>query len=147
MGKSNNRNNNRGGNRGSQPQRYTGKNVDVMGDAGRMERHAIDVFRDMSRGRWNVQNIYEFQNTDFVWAALKAAERNVRRHDILLTALNYTYPGCSDADVIALKNQEMNIRNGWSYVYSILTGYINSGDIGAIFGMNNQLSTNRDLKL
>lgn len=144
MGKNDNRKNNQTQNKN---QRYTGKNIDMMGDAGRMERHAVDVFRDMNRGRWNINGLSDFYNRDFVWSALKAAERNIRKHDIYFTALNYTYPNCADSDVIALKNQEMQSLNGWRYIYQVLMGYMNSGDIGAILGMNNQLSTNRDLRL
>ena len=47
---SNNKKKRGGGN--NNPQRYTGKNVNVMGDSGRMEKHAIDVFRDMNRQKY-----------------------------------------------------------------------------------------------
>lgn len=126
---------------------YTGKNKDFMGDPGRMERHAVDVFRDMSRGKYNFSNIAEFNNRDFVYAAIQAAAKNARKHHILKTALDYTYGTSSDPDVIALKNQEMATYNGWYYVYSGMINFMNSGDLGAIMGMAQYLLNNREIRL
>ena len=45
----NNKRRNKGGN--NRPQQYTGKNKDPMGDVGRMEHHAVEVFRGTPCGR------------------------------------------------------------------------------------------------
>lgn len=141
-------NRNKNNNRSQQkPQRYTGKNVDYMGDPGRMERHSIDVFRDMSRGKYNFNNIVEFQNRDFVMAAIRAAEKNMKRHDILVTALNFTYGSSNDPDVIAMKNQELASYNGWAFIRNSLYAFMNTMDFGALYGLANQLSSNRELRL
>lgn len=132
---------------GKRPQVYTGKNKDPMGDPGRMERHAIDVFRDMSRGKYNFSNLVEFNNRDFVYAAIQAASKNVRKHNILKTALEFTYGASSDPDVVALKNQENATANGWFFVYATMTNFMNTQDLGAIMGMAQQLLNNRDLRL
>ena len=135
----------RGG--GNNPPRYTGKNVDVMGDPGRMEKHAIDVFRDMSRGKYNFDNIFEFQNRDFVYAAIRAAEKQHRRHDIIRTALDFAYGASDDVDVISLRNIELTTCNGWLYIVNTMYRYMRTGDITSLMGMAQKLSGNRNLRL
>lgn len=143
MGKRNK--NNRGGNQ--QPPRYKGKNVDMMGDPGRMERHAIDVFRDMSKGRYNFNNISEFLNREFVIAAIQAAQKQLRQHEILRNALNYAYGASADTDVITLRNREMTTCQGWEFVISSLYVILNTQDLGTVYGLANRLSANRELRL
>ena len=135
----------RGG--GNNPQRYTGKNVDAMGDPGRMEKHAIDVFRDMSRGKYNFDNIFEFQNRDFVYAAIRAAEKQHRRHDIIRTALDFAYAASDDVDVISLRNIELTTCSGWQFIINTMYGYMQTGDIASLMGMAQRLSGNRNLRL
>ena len=142
---SNNKKNRGGGN--NNPQRYTGKNVNVMGDSGRMEKHAIDVFRDMNRQKYNFDNIYEFQNRDFVYAAIRAAEKNHRRHDIIRNALDYAYGASDDVDVISLRNIEQTTCAGWQYIVNTMYAFMQTGDLGMIVGMAQQLSNNRNLRL
>lgn len=144
---SNNNNRNRNKNKNKQPQKYTGKNIDYMGDPGRMERHAVDVFRDMSRGKYNFNNLVEFENRDFVYAAIKAAEKNYRRHDILRVALSYTYGMSNDPDVVGLMNNEQTCCNGWQYIINSMYAFMNTKDYGALMGMAQQLSSNRNLRL
>ena len=132
--------NNRGGN--SQPQRYKGKNVDMMGDPGRMERHAIDVFRDMSRGKYNFNNISEF-----VLAAITASQKQLRIHQILKNALEYAYGNSDDNDVMMLKNRELVSCQGWETIIQSLYIVLNTQDLGTVYGMANRLSANRDLRL
>lgn len=140
-------NNNKKKKNGNKPPRYTGKNVDYMGDPGRMERHAVDVFRDMSRGKYNFNNISEFNNRDFIYAAIQAAEKNMKRHDIMRVALDYTYGMSNDPDVIALKNMELSCYNGWCFIRNSMYGFMNTGDFGSLMGMAQHLSANRDLRL
>lgn len=140
----NKRNKNKGGNR---PQQYTGKNKDPMGDSGRMEQYATNIFRDMCRGKYNLDNIFEFQNRDFVYAAIRAAEKNHRRHDILKTALQFTYGQSDDVDVIALTNIEQQTCFGWQYIVSTLYGYMQTNDLGMLVGMAQKLASNRNLRL
>lgn len=142
---SNNKKKRGGGN--NNPQRYTGKNVNVMGDSGRMEKHAIDVFRDMNRQKYNFDNIYEFQNRDFVYAAIRAAEKNHRRHGIIRNALDYAYGASDDVDVISLRNIEQTICAGWQYIVNTMYAFMQTGDLGMIVGMAQQLSNNRNLRL
>lgn len=142
---SNNKKKRGGGN--NNPQRYTGKNVNVMGDSGRMEKHAIDVFRDMNRQKYNFDNIYEFQNRDFVYAAIRAAEKNHRRHDIIRNALDYAYGASDDVDVISLRNIEQTTCAGWQYIVNTMYAFMQTGDLGMIVGMAQQLSNNRNLRL
>lgn len=142
MGKRNGKRNN-----GNNPQIYRGKNVDMMGDPGRMERHAIDVFRDMSKGRYNYANISEFMNRDFVFAAINAASKQHRTHTIKLYAMEYAYGQSFDPDVISITNQERNFCKGWEMVINSLYIILNTGDIGTIYGLINRLQTNRDLRL
>ena len=137
--------NNRGGN--SQPQRYKGKNVDMMGDPGRMERHAIDVFRDMSRGKYNFNNISEFLNREFVLAAIIASQKQLRIHQILKSALEYAYGNSDDNDVMMLKNRELVSCQGWETIIQSLYIVLNTQDLGTVYGMANRLSANRDLRL
>lgn len=141
MGKNNKRKTNNG-----QP-RYTGKNINYMGDASRMEKHAVDIFREMSRGKYNTNNLSEFNNRDFVLAAIKACERNIRQQNILVFSLNYTYGTSTDPDVIALKNKNVNILNGWIFVRDSLIRFNNSMDFGGLLGMVQHLATNRELRL
>ena len=138
---------NRGGNTDKQPPRYRGKNIDMMGNPDRMERHAIDVFRDMSRGRYNINNIFEFNNKEFVQAAIIASQKELRKHTILKNALEYAYGASIDSDVITLKNRELMSCQGWEFIISSLYVVLNTGDLGTVYGMNNRLSTNRDLRL
>lgn len=142
MGKRNNRRNN-----GSNPPVYRGKNVDMMGDPGRMERHAIDVFRDMSRGKYNYNNAFEFMNRDFVLAAINAASKQHRLHCIKLCAMEYAYGQCIDSDVISITNQERNFCKGWEMIINSLYVILNTGDIGTVYGLINRLRSDRDLRL
>lgn len=145
MPKRRNKNNNGGGQ--NRPQQYTGKNKDPMGDSGRMERYAIDMFRDMSRGKFDLSNVYKFQNRDFAYAAIRAAEKNFRRHDIMKTALNFAYGRSDDVDVIALTNIEISTCNGWQYIINTLYAFMQTGDLGMLAGMAQQLANNRNLRL
>lgn len=140
MGKGKNHNN-------QKPQRYTGKNVDNFGDPMRMERHAVDVFRDMSRGKYNFNNLNEFMNQDFVYAAISAAKKNIRRHQILVNALNYAYGASNDPDVISLKNQENATLTGWTFVVNGLCAFTSTMDMGSLMGMAQWLSNNREIRL
>lgn len=141
MGK-NNRN-------GKRPQRYTGKNVDHLGDPLRMERHAVDIFRDMSRSRYNINNLSEFQNQDFVMACIRASQQQVRQNQIVLNALRAAYQGlsASDPDVIGMTNKFQMLVNGWSKVYTTMYSFYNTGDLGSIIGLVGVLSSSRDLRL
>ena len=141
MGKNRNRNNNQ------KQQRYTGKNVDHFGDPMRMERHALDVFRDMSRGKYNFNYLNEFMNNDFVYAAIRVAQKNIRRHDIVASALSYAYGASNDPDVISLRNQENAILTGWTFIHSSFCGFTGTGDLGSLMGMAQWLSNNREIRL
>ena len=143
MGKANKNKNN------GRPPRYTGKNVDHLGDPLRMERHATDIFRDMSRSRYNINNIYEFQNRDFVLASIRVAQQQMRQAQIVLNALLAAYrgPSAADPDVIALVSRYQMTYNGWYKVYSVTLNYLNTGDLGSIIGLVNVLGNSRDLRL
>ena len=142
MGKNNkNRNNN------NRAPKYTGNNVNPLGDTYRMKRHAEEVFRDMSRGRYNFNNISEFMNDDFVNACIKCAEEKIRTQNIYLTALNYTYANSSDPMVTGLKNQHQITLSGWYQIYNTMCGFTFHKDMGTILGLCNSLSTNRELRL
>lgn len=141
MGKRNRNNGER------KPQIYRGKNVDMMGDPGRMEKHAIDVFRDMSNGRYNPNNIYEFLNRDFIISAINGAQKQLRRHEILFNALSFAYGASNDVDVIAMTRQEFNSCTGWRHVISVLYTVLNTQDLGTVYGLINQLSSSRDIRL
>lgn len=141
MGKNNKNRNNQ------KPQRYTGKNVDYLGDPMRMERHAVDVFRDMSRGKYNFNNLNEFMNQDFVYAAIRAAQKNIRKHQILVNALAYAYGACNDPDVISLRNQENAALTGWTFIVNGLCSFTSSMDLGSLMGMAQWLSNNREIRL
>lgn len=149
MGKKNR--NNKGGNRpnnqNGQPPRYRGKNIDMMGDPGRMKRHAIDVFRDISRGRYNTNNIAEFLNQEFIMAAITGAREQLRRHEILRNAIVYAYGASADPDVLSLRNQETVTCQGWELIINTLYVILNTQDLGTVYGLINRLSTNRDLRL
>lgn len=134
-------------NNGKKPQIYRGKNVDMMGDPGRMERHSIDVFRDMSRGRYNFNNIYEFLNRDFVIAAIMGAQKQLRRHEIMFNSLTFAYGASNDEDVISLTRQEFNTCNAWRSIISALYIVLNTQDLGTVYGLVNQLSSSREIRL
>ena len=146
MGKNNN-NRRKGNGQQQRPPRYTGKNIDYMGDAGRMKRHAVDVFREMSHGRYNFNNIAEFNNRDFLYAAIQAAEENMKQSSIISSALNYAYGMSNDPDVVALKNRYISMYNGWMFIRNSMIQFTNTMDFGALMGMARQLSSNRDLRL
>ena len=141
----NNKRRNKGGN--NRPQQYTGKNKDPMGDVGRMEHHAVEVFRDMCRGRYNLENLFEFQNRDFVYAAIKAAEHEFRMNDIIRQALDYTYGMSDGVDVIAQKNYFQSRCNGWQYIVNTMYAFMQTQDMGMLVGMANMLASNRNLRL
>lgn len=134
-------------NRNQRPQRYTGKNVDYLGDPMRMERHAVDIFRDMSRGKYNFNNLNEFLNHDFVYAAIRAAQKNIKKHEILSTALSYAYGASNDPDVIALRNQENFSLTGWNFIYNGLCSFTHTLDLGGLMGMAQWLANNREIRL
>ena len=115
MGKNNK---NRNGN--NRPPKYTGNNVNPLGDPYRMKRHAEETFRDMCRGRYNFNNISEFMNDDFVNACIKCAEEKIRIQNIYLTALNYTYANSSDQMVTGLKNQHQITLRAWYQIYNTI---------------------------
>lgn len=144
MGKNNK---NRGNNNNNRPPRYTGNNVYALGDPIRMKRHAEEVFRDMSRGRYNLNDIVEFQNDDFIVACIKTAEEKIRTQNIYLTALNFTYARSTDPMVTALKNQHQIALNGWLQIHRVITGYSVHKDVGTLVGLFQSLSTNRELRL
>lgn len=134
-------------NKNKQPNRYTGKNIDMMGDVAHMERHALDVFRDMSRGRFNPNLVTEFLNKDFVRVAIVCAQKEHRKNAIILNALNYSYGTSNDADVIQLINRYISTCRGWEYIISSLYTVFNTSDLGTVYGMAQRLSSDRELRL
>lgn len=135
-------NNNKG-----KPPVYRGKNIDMMGDPGRMERHAIDVFREMCRGKYQYSNVTEFMNRDFVYAAITAASKQLRINTIKFNAMTYAYGASSDPDVIAITNQERNSCKAWESIINSLYIVLNTGDLGTVYGLINRLQGDKGLRL
>ena len=119
----------------------------MMGDPAHMERHALDVFRDMSRSKYNPNLVTEFLNKDFVRAAIICAQKQHRQNSIILNALNYSYVASADPDVIQLTNKYISTCRGWEYIISSLYTVYNTSDLGIVYGMIRRLSSDRELRL
>lgn len=135
MGKSNNKNK-----RPERTPRYTGKNIDPMGDATRMGRFAISLFKDMCHGRFEFnKNIGVFQNPEFINSAIVAVNEKLRENSTYLVALNYTYGASNDLIVAQLIERHTKAIEGWDFIRNTLYMILNTRDISLVYGLINRL--------
>ena len=130
-------------NRSKRPERtprYTGKNIDPMGDATRMGRFAVSLFKDMCHGKFDFnKNISVFQNREFINSAIVEVNNKLRENSTYLIALNYTYGASNDLVVAQLIERHTKAIEGWEFIKNILYMILNSGDISLVYGLLNRL--------
>lgn len=120
--------------------RYTGKNINPMGDPSRMGKHAVNMLKDMSRKQFDFpRNAPLFQNREFVMSALTEITYKIREQNTILMALNYTYGASNDTLVHQLIEKSTKAVEGWSYAAQILNFILSSGDISWVNALMNKL--------
>lgn len=123
------------------PPMYRGKNVDPMGDPGRMRRHATSLFKDMAHGKAKSIDEYRtlFANAAYLKAAIDEVTKKVYEQNIYNQALNFTYGASTDAVIRQMIDRHHKAHEGWSYILQTLYQIANSNDVTFILGLMNRL--------
>ena len=152
MGKFNNGGNRRdyhdNGNRrnpkGIPPERvkqYKGKNVNQLGDVGRMGKYAINLFKDMAKGNAKSLDQYsEFQDYNFLVAAIGAVYEKYVEASLDLNAYKIAY-GEGNPNVTIERRMRGFARSvdAWNFIGMTLNQILNSGDTSKVMALINRL--------
>ena len=102
-------------NRPPKEPRYKGNNANPMGDIGRMGKHAIGIFKDMSRGKVRHAGEYtEFYNQDFIRGAIDEVVYRIRENSIYQYALLSVYGNSTDPQVMSMIKKHTAAIEGWN---------------------------------
>lgn len=120
--------------------RYKGKNVSPTSGPIQMGQYATRKIKDIAFGNFNFeQDAHNFQNKEFLMAAIHEVETKVIEQQVYNTALAYAYGASTDGIVLRMINRHKRALDGWTLVYNTIAGIIQTGDLGLLVGLMNRL--------